>query len=314
MNNDVVLLAKQVVASEIEGIVRMSDRLDASISQAVSILLECRGRIIVIGMGKSGIIGRKISATFASTGTPSFYVHPGEAFHGDLGMIQPTDVALMISNSGETEELIRLLPFFQHQKNKIVALVGNTNSTLAKYAEVTLDVSVDREACNNNLAPTSSTTATLVMGDVLAVVLSTLRGFKPEDFARFHPGGNLGRRLLTCVRDVMHSKNLPVCALETPFREVVHIISRGRLGIVLVTKNQKLCGVVTDGDLRRTLEYYEDFSKVVAKDMMTASPKVITADERFSVAEEKMRELNINSLVVIDNERRPIGVLQIYAA
>ena len=314
MDQDVLLLAKQVIAVEVEGLTRMAERLDESVVRAVSTLMDCRGRVIVIGMGKSGIIGRKIAATFASTGTPSFFVHPGEAFHGDLGMIRPIDLALMISNSGETEELVRLLPFLEHQQNKIISMTGAPLSTLARNASVSLDISVEREACNNNLAPTSSTTAALVMGDVLAVVLSTLRGFKPEDFARFHPGGRLGRRLLTRVRDVMRSGNLPTCSPNAQFREVVNVISRGRLGIVLVTEGETLIGVITDGDLRRAFEKYAEISAVFAHNMMTTSPQTADPEERFLVAEERMRERNINSLVVVDANRHPIGVLQIYAA
>lgn len=310
---DVLTLARRVIAIEVEGLTRMSEGLDHSLAQAVLAMMECRGRVIVIGMGKSGIIGRKIAATFASTGTPSFFVHPGEAFHGDLGMIGPIDLALMISNSGETEELLRLLPFLQYQQNKIIALTGALNSTLARNASVSLDVSVEREACNHNLAPTSSTTATLVMGDVLAVVISSLRGFEPEDFARFHPGGSLGRRILSRVRDVMRSGNLPICGPTAQFREVVNAISRGRLGIVLVLVGEKLAGVITDGDLRRAFEKYDDLNRVSANDMMTTSPQVVDPDERFIVAEARMRERNINTLVVVDPKMTPLGILQIYA-
>jgi len=312
--HDVLGLAKQVIAIEVESLSRMGARMDDSIVEAVSLMLACEGRVVVIGMGKSGIIGRKIAATFASTGTSSFFVHPGEAFHGDLGMVKSIDVALMISNSGETEELIRLLPFFQHQKNKIVAMTGVRGSTLAKHADVVLDVFVEREACNHNLAPTSSTTATLVMGDVLAVVLSTMRGFQPEDFARFHPGGSLGRRLLTRVADVMHSRNLPQCSPQTEFKGVVQTISRGRLGIALVVEGETLVGVITDGDLRRALERGDRALLCCARDMMSPSPHVVSPDERFAVAEDRMRALSINSLVVVDNDRRPLGVLQIFDA
>jgi len=218
---NVVQQAQAIIALEVGALRAMSQRMDAGFERAVSIVMGMRGRVVVVGMGKSGIVGQKIAATLASTGSPAFFVHPGEAFHGDLGMIQPRDVVLMISNSGETEELIRLLPFLTHQKNTVIAMTGKPDSTLTKHADAVLDVSVSREACNNNLAPTSSTTATMVMGDALAVVLSTLRGFQPEDFARFHPGGSLGRKLLTRVADVMHSQNLPVCAIDANFREVV---------------------------------------------------------------------------------------------
>ena len=311
-NLDTLALARSVIATEIEALEGMSQRLNGDIQKATEIIMGARGRVVVVGMGKSGIIGKKIVATLASTGTPSFFVHPGEAFHGDLGMIRPIDVALMISNSGETEELIRLLPFMEYQKNPVIAMTGKLDSTLARHADVVLDISVPREACNNNLAPTSSTTATLVMGDVLAVVLSTLRGFQPEDFARFHPGGSLGRKLLTCVADVMHRQNLPICAVDASFREVVQTITFGRLGLALVMDGPALCGLITDGDIRRAFDKAEDPLRLRAKDVMTSNPMTIGMGERFAVAEERMREAKINSLIVKDQEGGIVGVLQIF--
>lgn len=305
-------LARNVVATEIAALECMSSRLGSSFEKAVSIIQEARGRVVILGMGKSGIIGKKIAATMASTGTPSFFVHPGEAFHGDLGMLKSMDVALLISNSGETEELIRLLPFMQHQKMRVIAMTGSLESTLANHADAVLDVSVHMEACSNNLAPTSSTTATLVMGDALAVALSTLRGFQPEDFARFHPGGSLGRRLLTRVGDVMHSGNLPVCVAQTPLREVVHTISSGRLGLALVMDGDALFGLITDGDIRRAFDQSDDPLALVASQIMTGDPLVVGAGERFSAAEEKMREAKVNSLVVKDEDGKVTGILQIY--
>mgnify|MGYP001262280710 FL=1 len=309
---NVLEVARQVINVESEALVAMAARLNGEFTKAVDLLHSTGGRVVVVGMGKSGIIGRKIAATFASTGTPSFSVHPGEAFHGDLGMIRPEDVVLMISNSGETEELIRLLPFFQYQRNKVVAMTGNARSTLAAHADAVLDISVEREACNNNLAPTSSTTATLVMGDALAVVLSTLRNFQPEDFARFHPGGNLGRQLLTRVRDVMHKTNLPFCAPAATFRDVVHAITRGRLGLALVMQAGSLAGIITDGDVRRAFDRTDNPMTLLARDIMTASPKIIDPDERFAVAEQRMKELKVNSLVVVDSKEQVVGVLQIF--
>jgi arabinose-5-phosphate isomerase len=309
---DTLELAKGVISTEIEGLQEMSSRLNGEFQKAIDIILQARGRVVVVGMGKSGIIGKKIVATFASTGTPSFSVHPGEAFHGDLGMIRPSDVALMISNSGETEELIRLLPFLAHQKNAVIAMTGKLDSTLAKHADAVLDVSVAREACNNNLAPTSSTTATLVMGDALAVVLSTLRGFQPSDFARFHPGGSLGKKLLTCVADVMHRQNLPVCAVNASFREVVQTITRGRLGLAMVMEGTSLLGIITDGDIRRAFDKTEDPMRLSAAEIMTVNPMTIEMNERFAVAEERMHEAKINSLIVKDREGTIVGVLQIF--
>ncbi len=305
-------LGRSVIATEMAALDGMATRLDDRFEKALELALNARGMVVVVGMGKSGIIGKKIAATLASTGTPSFFVHPGEAFHGDLGMIRPSDVALMISNSGETEELIRLLPFMEYQKNPVIAMTGNKDSTLAKHADVVLDISVPREACNNNLAPTSSTTATLVMGDALAVVLSTMRGFQPEDFARFHPGGSLGRKLLTRVSDVMHRLNLPKCSANENFRDVVHSITRGRLGLAMVMDGDRLQGIITDGDIRRALDSEDDPRGLAASQLMTVNPITIDVNERFSVAEEIMQEAKVNSLIVTGDAGKVVGILQIY--
>lgn len=310
--NNYVELAKNTIAVEVAALQSMQARLGEGFAQAVEIIMEMRGRVVVVGMGKSGIVGQKIAATLASTGTPSFFVHPGEAFHGDLGMIRPIDVALLISNSGETEEILRILPFLQFQQNKIVALTGKPLSTLAKHADVALDVGVEREACNNNLAPTSSTTCTIVMGDALAVALSTAKNFQPEDFARFHPGGSLGRKLLTRVGDVMHKDKLPVCQTGAAFREVVQTITRGRLGMTLVMEGEALKGVITDGDVRRAFDRETEFKTLQARDIMTSHPKTVRPDMRFADAEEEMRTSKINSLVVTGEEGTVLGVLQIY--
>lgn len=309
---EVIALARNVVAAEIQALDRMSGRIDAGFEKAVEIILSARGRVVVVGMGKSGLIGKKIAATMASTGTPAFSVHPGEAFHGDLGMIKPIDVVLMISNSGETEELIRILPFLEHQQNPVIAMTGKAHSTLARHADVVLDISVEREACNNNLAPTSSTTATLVMGDALAVVLSVKRGFQPEDFARFHPGGSLGRKLLTRVSDVMHKENLPVCRPDASFRDVVHVINRGRLGMALVMEGEQLHGVITDGDVRRAFDSDRDYKAIVARHIMSTDPKTVSPGERFADAEARIHAARIGALVVKDEADRVIGILQIH--
>lgn len=309
---DAVEAAREVIALEVAELNALAQRLDLSFQKAVEAMLAVQGRVVILGMGKSGLIGHKIAATLASTGTPSFSVHPGEAFHGDLGMIKPDDVALMISNSGETEELIRLLPFLKHQGNRVIALTGNATSTLAQHADVVLDISVKREACNNNLAPTSSTTTALVMGDALAVVLSQVRGFQPEDFARFHPGGSLGKRLLTRVADVMHRRNLPFCAPDAHFREVVNTMSRGRLGLALVGEPEKLLGIITDGDLRRTFERVENPLVLSASDIMSANPRVIPESMRFADAEKQMQAAKITALVVQSDAGVVSGVLQIH--
>ena len=309
---DSLQIAQQTLDTEIEALKAMRARLDGRISQAVDLVLEMRGRVVVVGMGKSGIIGQKIAATLASTGTPAFFVHPGEAFHGDLGMIKPIDVALLISNSGETEEVLRILPFLQYQQNKIVAMTGKMNSTLAAHADVVLDVGVEREACKNNLAPTCSTTNTLAMGDALAVALTVQRGFQPEDFARFHPGGSLGRRLLTRVCDVMQKGKLPMCAPDASFRDVVNAITYGRMGLTLVMENAVLRGIITDGDLRRAFESYSDVNALKAEQMMSVNPLTIAAQTRVAEAEAFMLEKEVGALVVQDAEGKTVGVLQIY--
>jgi len=311
MNNGIEL-AKQTINTEIEALIAMASRIDQHFQKAVDIVLEARGRVVLVGMGKSGIIGQKIAATLASTGTPSFFVHPGEAFHGDLGMIKPIDIALMISNSGETEEVIRLLPFLQHQQNKVIAMTGKRDSTLALNADVVLDVAVAREACTNNLAPTCSTTATLVMGDALAVALADARDFQPEDFARFHPGGSLGRKLLTRVCDVMHKENLPICTPDASFRDVVHAINRGRLGLVLVKSDGKLMGIITDGDLRRAFDSIVDIKSIIAEKIMTQNPKTISVNSTALEAENFMMKNKINSLIAISEDGEMVGVIQLY--
>jgi arabinose-5-phosphate isomerase len=305
-------LSRAVIAAEIAALQQMRERIDENFTCAIEMVMSSRGRLVVVGMGKSGIIGRKIAATLASTGTTSFFVHPAEAFHGDLGMIHADDVTLMISYSGETDELIRLLPFMKHQGNKIIAMTGHLHSTLAKNANAVLDVSVSREACNNNLAPTSSTTASLVMGDALAVVLSTLKDFQPKDFARFHPGGSLGRRLLTKVADLMHKDSLPMCAPNAPMRDVVGVITRGKLGVVLVMDAGRMLGIITDGDLREAFEVAPDPLKLNASDFMTEHPYVISEDENLAEAEKKMKALTKRLLVVVNSQEQPVGVLQIF--
>ncbi|QKJ66123.1 KpsF/GutQ family sugar-phosphate isomerase [Deefgea piscis] len=309
---NVLTLARQVVAAEVSELEKMAERLDHHFSVATEMICAATGRVVVVGMGKSGIIGKKIAATLASTGTTAFFVHPGEAFHGDLGMIRPTDVVIMISNSGETEELLRILPFLQYQQNQIIAMTGGVNSTLAKHAHAVLDVGVESEACNNNLAPTSSTTAALVMGDALAVALSTMKRFKVEDFARFHPGGSLGRRLLTRVADVMHKTNLPICSPNTAMRDAVHTLSAGRLGMALVMDAGKLIGVITDGDVRRAFGAYPDLNALVVSQIMSKNPRVIGQNETFAFAEEYMQSKKLSTLVVMDSDEQVVGILQIY--
>ncbi len=312
MKNNYINQAKEIIKLEMMALQVMCERVDVAFDRAVEIILETRGRVVVIGMGKSGIVGQKIAATLASTGTPSFFVHPGEAFHGDLGMIKPIDVAVLISNSGETEEILRLLPFLKHQQNRIIALTGKLESTLAKYADAVLNVGVEREACNNNLAPTSSTTCTLVMGDALAVVLSSANKFQPEDFARFHPGGSLGKKLLTMVGDVMH-KEPPSVLSGVVLHEAVLTMTAGRLGLALVVDTDgKLLGIFTDGDLRRALTKNSSCMQDPVDTYMSVQPLTVSSDIRLVEAEELMRNNKIRCLVVVDGAAKPVGIVELF--
>lgn len=301
-------LAKQVIQIEAEAIANLANQLDEQFDQAVDSILNSSGRVVVCGMGKSGLIGKKIMATLASTGTPCFFIHPGEAFHGDLGMVSPEDVFIALSNSGETEEVIRLLPFLKDNKNIIISMTGRPDSTLAKNSNFHLNIAVPQEACPLQLAPTSSTTATLVMGDALAIALMQAREFQPQDFARFHPGGSLGRKLLTKVKHEMDT-NLPEVNADSPMKEVISTMSRGRLGLCVVAGGQ---GIITDGDLRRQLENNsENLMNLTAQEIMSKNPKTINANEKLSKAEEIMNEFEITSLLV-EEDGKIIGVIQIY--
>lgn len=302
-------IAKNVFQIEAEAIAHLSDLLTEDFDGAVDAILNSTGRVVVCGMGKSGLIGKKIVATLASTGTPSFFMHPGEAFHGDLGMVAKDDVFVAISNSGETEEVIRLLPFLKDNGNILIAMTGNPNSILAKNAHHHLNIAVPQEACPHQLAPTSSTTATLVMGDALAVALMEARNFQPQDFARFHPGGSLGRKLLTKVKHEMKTENLPLVSKEAPMKDVIHTMSKGRLGLCIVDEGE---GIITDGDLRRHLEADPDLMKKTAGEIMTPNPKSILPDARLTEAEAIMNENKITSLLVKDQDGKLLGVVQIY--
>ncbi|MBU3003363.1 KpsF/GutQ family sugar-phosphate isomerase [Paraglaciecola arctica] len=292
----------------------MAQHCEQGLEQALCLIAASTGRVIVSGMGKSGHIGRKIAATMASTGTPSFFVHPAEAFHGDLGMTQPSDVVVLISNTGETDEILKLIPSLQNFGNKIIAITGNTRSSLAKNSDVILNVKVEREICPNNLAPTSSTTATLVMGDALAVGLIHLRDFKPHHFALYHPGGSLGKRLLTQVKDVMHSNDLPLVTMNQSMQDVILAMTRSTLGLAIVENNGELQGIITDGDLRRSLVRCVDFKDLTAKDMMTITPITISQEQRLIEAEQLMRENHIKSVIVVNdvNRQKVVGVLEYF--
>ena len=305
-------IAQEVFTIESKAIANLSNLLTDDFEKAVKDILNCQGKLIISGMGKSGIIGKKIAATLASTGTPSFFLHPGEAYHGDLGMIEKDDMVLLISNSGETDEVLRLILFLKSQGNIIVAMSGNVNSTLAKNATYHLNVAVEKEACPLQLAPTSSTTATLVMGDALAVALMKQRNFQDIDFAQFHPGGTLGRRLLTKVEDVMRKENLPMVTKDSSIKELIGIISSARLGLAVVVENEDIVGIVTDGDIRRAMESLEEkFFKLSAEELMSKKPKSIDKREKLTMAQKLMTDLKVNSLIVVDGKKF-VGVVQIY--
>ena len=310
---DIKKLAQEVFEIESKEIANLSKRLTDDFEKTINAIIQSSGKLIVSGMGKSGIIGKKIAATLASTGTPSFFLHPGEAYHGDLGMIEENDIVLLISNSGETDEVLKLIPFLKHQKNCTISMSGNDDSTLAKNTNYHLNIAVDKEACPLFLAPTSSTTATLVMGDALAVTLMKLRDFKEENFAKFHPGGSLGRRLLTTVGDVMKKKNLPIISSQATIKEVIQRISEGMLGLVVIIDNNKIIGIITDGDIRRAMESREkDFFNLKAEDLMSNHPKLIYDTDKLISASNIMSQHKINSLLVVNESNDLVGVVQVY--
>lgn len=310
---DAIKIAKEVFEIESKTILDLCDNLDEDFNKAIELILSIKGRCVVSGMGKSGHIGAKIAATLASTGTPSFFMHPGEALHGDLGMLTSEDVLLAISNSGETEEVLKLIPVIKKRKIPLIVMAGNQNSTLAKQADIFINIAVKKEACPLQLAPTSSTTATLAMGDAIAVALMRARNFRPDDFALFHPGGSLGRKLLTRVGDLMVSNNLPIVSPESEFNELVDVMTSGKLGLCIVLENKKLVGIITDGDLRRALRANDkprfDFK---AKEIMSESPKTIEASAMASEAEELMLKHKIKEIVVVQDEKI-VGIIQLYA-
>ena len=305
--------AKEVFKEQASALRTTGEAVGVEFEQAVSMILNGKGRVIVSGMGKSGIIGQKIAATLASTGTPSFSVHPAEAYHGDLGMITNEDLAILISYSGETEEVIRLIPSLRHFGTSIIALVGNKESTLAKNADVVLDVSVQREVCPNNLAPTTSTTVALAMGDALAVALIKRRDFKPQDFAVFHPGGSLGRRLLTRVKDVMH-RDVPTNSPRDEIRDVIVEMTKGGLGMSVVVSEGNIGGIITDGDLRRALFSNDGISGLRAQNIMTRNPISVYENEKFAEAESVMLKGKITAVLVIDEQRHLKGILKLHDA
>ena len=307
-------VGRRVLDIEARAVQALIQRLDGGFSDAVDLLYDCKGKVVVSGMGKSGLIGQKIAATMASTGTPSFFLHPAEGLHGDLGMLARGDLLIAISNSGETQEILQLLPFMERMGVPVVSIVGRMGSTLAKNSAVALDVSVAEEACPMGLAPTASTTATLAMGDALAVALLEKRGFKEQDFAQFHPGGTLGRRLLVKVRDVMHAGAELPQVQETVSTSVALLeMSAKKLGMTtVVDRAGALLGVITDGDLRRFVQQGGDFSKGTAGSLASRRPKLIGPDELAAKAVEMMERYAITTLVVADNAKRIVGVVHLH--
>ena len=309
---------KRVLAIEARAIEELIGRIDKRFAEAVDILHVSKGRVVVTGMGKSGLIGKKISATFASTGTPSFFLHPAEGIHGDIGMVMREDAVLMISNSGETGEIIALLPTFKRMNLRLICLTGGPFSTLAKNSDVVLDVSVKEEACPMNLVPTASTTVALAMGDALAVALLERRGFKEEDFALFHPGGTIGRRLLLTVDEMMHTgSDIPMVDEESNMKDVICVITSKKLGVTtVVDKDKRLAGIITDGDLRRLLERETGMGmnilKLRAREVMTRNPKVLDKDALAVSAVQIMETFSITSLVILDNDRTVSGIIHLH--
>ena len=294
------------------GIERFENMLGGAFSEAVKIMSKSSAHIIICGMGKSGLVGRKISSTLASTGTPSIFLHPAEAIHGDLGKVQKKSIVLLISYSGETGEIIALIPALKRLEVTIIALTGVKESTLASKSDIILDTSVDREACPLNLAPTTSSMITMVLGDALAVSLMEVKNFKQEDFALTHPGGSLGKRLLSSVKDEMKQNNLPFVEKQSTVQEVLVKMTEGRLGLALVGSKEKLHGVITDGDIRRALIDNNQFSQLKAIDLMNKNPLTAFESDNLQVAEKRMREAKVQCLVVKNNINEVVGVIQIF--
>lgn len=307
-------LGREVLSIEAAAVQALSQRLDEHFLHALNLILSCHGRVIVSGMGKSGHIARKIAATMSSTGTPAYFVHPGEASHGDLGMITSEDVIIAISYSGEGQELMAIVPTIKRQGAKLISLTGNSASSLAKVADVHLNAAVDKEACPMNLAPTASTTAALALGDALAVALLDAKGFGAQDFARSHPGGSLGRRLLTHVHDIMRSgERLPMVNVDATLGEAILEISKKGVGMTaIVDANQHVVGIYTDGDLRRTFAKNLDFNATLVRDVMSAKPRCISPDSLAAEAVQTMEQYNISQILVVDGAQKLVGALNMH--
>lgn len=306
--------AIQCIRDEAQAVLDLIPKIDDNFDKAVDLILHCNGKVIVTGVGKSGHIGAKIAATLASTGTPSFFINPLDVFHGDLGVMSKGDVVLAISNSGQTDELLRFIPMVLHMDIPIIAMSGNPLSLLAKYSTCHLNVSVKKEACPLNLAPTSSTTATLVMGDALAIALMNKRHFQPQDFAQFHPGGELGKRLLTTAQDVMITDNLPILQPAMNLGEAIILVSKGKLGLGVAIEQNRIAGIITDGDIRRAMEQWKaDFFNLMVKDIMTKTPKTVSPQTKISEIQKIMNNNKIHNVLVSDSDNRLLGIVDRYA-
>ena len=313
-DNDIRSYAKECIEQEAQAVMALVPMIDENFNEAVRIIINCKGKLIVTGVGKSGHIGAKIAATLSSTGTPSFFINPLDVFHGDLGVMTSHDVVLAISNSGATDELLRFIPILLHMGIKIIGMSGNPQSLLARYSTVHLNTHVNREACPLNLAPTSSTTAQLVMGDALAVALMKVRNFKPRDFAQFHPGGELGKRLLTTAGDVMRTDELPVVNASMHLGDAIILVSKGKLGLGVVIENDKVNGIITDGDIRRAMEKWQaQFFDRTVGDIMTSNPKCVKADTKVTAIQKIMNKYKIHSVLVTDDDGRLLGVVDHYS-
>lgn len=307
--------AVRCLKDEAEAILSLIPQLDENFDKAVDMIYSCKGKVIVTGVGKSGNIGSKIAATLSSTGTPAFFINPLDVFHGDLGVMTPDDVVLALSNSGNTDELLRFLPMILHMKVPVIAMSGNSESLLAKYSDVHIKVKVEKEACPLNLAPTSSTTAALAMGDALAVALMQVRNFKPRDFAQFHPGGELGRRLLTTAEDVMRVDELPILPEEMHLGEAIILVSKGKLGLgISLNSANEVEGIITDGDIRRAMEKWQaEFFNHTVADIMTRTPKMVAPDTKISEVQKVMNKYKVHSVLVVDENKHLLGVVDHYS-
>ena len=306
-------VAKDALQTEADALLRIKRDLGDEFVRTVETILACNGKVIMTGMGKSGLVAKKIAATLASTGTPSFYMHPGEAFHGDLGMISKGDIVIALSYSGETDEVLKIVPFIHDNGNFLISMTGNCNSSLAKNSDIHLDVKVEHEACILHLAPTTSTTAQLALGDALACSLMKVRNFTSMDYARLHPGGSLGRRLLMTVGNVMHRNDLPIVDENCSATEMIQRISQGGLGLIVICREGEILGIVTDGDVRRAMESKQaEFFNIRPMDIASTTPKMIHPEEKLIEAEKMMTQHKINSLLVVDNDKHLVGVIQIY--